>query len=482
MVAWTTGHLDYRLRPLQKEASKGWEASKALKNREFYLEATRRFGKSFWMLSQLNKICIQEPKARCMFFAPVRQGLMDYVMPLITELFDDCPDGLKPFFHVQQFKLTYKNGSSLIFRGANMKQHRFRRGNNIRAAAIDELRDVDDLENLIESVIKPSLFSSNGYLLMGSTPADSMEHPAYSYRQLAIKEGWFYRATIWDAGDKDPQNFPPERIEEFRRKARNEIAWKQEYECEWVRDPNSAIVPGWDQKTMIVPPDFIAGIKKDKDFKHFRYFEAVDFGVKDFTVCLVGFYNYKDATLYIERELIMNGKDLTTRAFGASLLRIEEELGISERVYLRVSDNDPGSQLLALDLMDSHGMAFYQTDKDRLHAMVNKLNIFVDGNRVRVSSECPFTTGSLQNCQWDDDRKQFKRSVIYGHADAVAALIYMVRNLVESNPIPGYRPVIEGTAGFENPWAPKPVDKNTEALKRALGLNRLRFNQRDQFN
>jgi len=431
----------------------------------------------------MNEVCLKKPKARCFFFAPVKDGLNDYILPVINQVFEDCPDDLMPVYNTAKFSLTYKNGSSILFRGSNMKQHRLRRGNDVDLAGIDEGRDVDELESLVESVVMPSLFSSDGRLIITTTPADTMEHQLYGYRQRAELEGWLKKFTIWDAHRLDPEAFPESRIKEFREECLNETFWRREYECEWVRDEDKAIIPGWNSATMVVPPLIIQVQKNTPEFRFYRYFEAVDFGIRDFTVCLVGFYHYKDATLYIEKELVMNGPDMTTTKFGDSLVRLEKDLALTDKnVYMRVSDSDPGSLLLANDLVQSHRIAFYPTDKERLHAMANKANILVASGRVKVSSECKFLIGSLTNCQWDDDRLSFRRTALYGHADAVAALIYLVRNLVESNPIPsGFdrQRFVPDSDRVKIPWAtPYQPDKNKALIEDALGFNKLKRQRR----
>ena len=470
-AAWTVGNLAYRLRNAQRAILAAWHEARKI-GRKFYIEATRRLGKSSFGLFWLTEGCIEKPGSVAMFFAPVRDGLNDYILPLIEEVFADCPEHLRPRYSANRFTLTFKNGSKILFRGSNMKQHRLRRGSALYRVFVDEARDVDELKVLITSVVLPSLFSTEGCLMISSTPADSDEHDLKFFRDLAESEGWFKKVTIWDAAELDPADFPVDRIEEFKKETGDPIIFAQEYECQWVRDPNKMIVSAWNKETMTVPQFFIEEKKKAPEFQFYRYFEAVDFGIRDKTVLLVGFYHYLDATLYVEKEIVINGPEMTTKTFGDTVLSLEAEMKIDRKVYLRVSDSDAGSQLLANDLLQSHHIAFYQTDKERLHAMVNKLNVMVGAKRVVVSTDCPFLIGSLSNCQWDDDRREFKRTPLYGHADAVAALVYLVRNLVESNPIPydyDRQRFVPGAENVRIPWIPRAhEEKNLEVMRDAL--------------
>jgi hypothetical protein len=443
-VAWSKGLLEYRLRHGQLKVRRAWEASRARGSNLFYEESHRRRGKSTaWLLRQIEE-CLQFPKTRHFFFAPVKEGLWDYVRDIIDEALWDCPEQLRPKMVVNKFLLQFANGSELMFRGANMQQHRFRRGNDIKSIVIDEARDIDDLEDLIDSVALPSLFSKDGWCAVCSTPADREDHPLKDLRDVCIQDGDYFHSSIMDSMADDPDDFPADKVTRWEKKYRNKpSAWAREYMALWVRDEEKAIVPAW-SKDYEVSPVILDALSNEPEYRFWRWFESVDFGIRDTTVVLVGFYHYLTATLYIVAEYVVKGSEMTTTRFGDGLTALEKKLHIDgknadgrDKVYLRVADSDSGSQLLAMNLLESHGIAFYPTDKERLHAMVNKVNVMVAAGRVRVSSDCPFLLGSLQNCQWDDTKLEFKRSKAFGHADAIAALVYQVRNLVDSDPIPG---------------------------------------------
>ena len=52
--------------------------------------------------------------------------------------------------------------------------------------------------------------------------------------------------------------------------------------------------------------------------------------------------------------------------------------------------------------------------------------------------------GSLKYGVWNDRRTEWERSTVYGHFDALAALMYLVRNIDQaSNPIPKFHSVDE---------------------------------------
>src|ERR1019366_3646207 len=72
--------------------------------------------------------------------------------------------------------------------------------------------------------------------------------------------------------------------------------------------------------------------------------------------------------------------------------------------------------------------------------MVNELRIMVSKGQIEVHPRCVQLIGCLKYGVWDAKRKKFAKSTAFGHFDALAALIYLVRNLDKHcNPIPsGY--------------------------------------------
>jgi len=89
------------------------------------------------------------------------------------------------------------------------------------------------------------------------------------------------------------------------------------------------------------------------------------------------------------------------------------------------------------DLGLIHGIHFAPTSKDTLEAMVNELRLWVSRGRIVVSPRCSQIIGCLKFGVWNDHRTAWERSANYGHFDALAALMYLVRNIDQSsNPVP----------------------------------------------
>ena len=224
------------------------------------------------------------------------------------------------------------------------------------------------------------------------------------------------------------------------------MTWRIEYLAErGLVDTTLKIIPEFDKVLNVITRAELEVIKKLPEHQFYRWFEAVDIGTVDKQYLLGSFYSFLDATLYLDFERV-SPKGETTKSFGDDLTKMETDRKINGKVYLRVCDTN-GAQL-AMDLLESHKIAFYPTDKGRLVEMVNKVCVYMGALRIKIADDLVFLIGSLYNCVWKDHlKKEFARSKTFGHGDAIATLIYMVRNLVESNPIPNtFRvPTLPGT-------------------------------------
>ncbi len=443
--AWSIGKLGHRYRNIQKQIRQEWiEASK--KFLKFYIECTRRLGKSTFGLLILSESCIKFPGSKAGFYAPVKEGLRDYILPIIDKAYSDCPDDLRPILDAH-LTLTFPNGSTIIFRGSNNQQHRVRRGNDLSIAFIDEARDVDDLDKLIESVVIPSLFTANGRLIISSTPADTDDHPLHDIRVAAEREGWLSHYTIHDANRFDPDDFPSVRIEAWRKETRDPVAWAREYMAEWVKDPSKTVIPEWGAEHEII------AAPRDEFFPFYHKYGGLDSGVTDKTAGILAYYDFKKAKLYVEDEFTLQDSEVRTdriaelfkskeRALGYQTLhdrksQLYRGLPPNEKVYRRVADNN--NLILVNDLNSLYDLDFFPTRKDELAAMVNLVREWIKDGRILVTRNCPELLGCLRNAIWDKKREKLAKSKVYGHFDALMALVYLVRNIDNhTNPVPAH--------------------------------------------
>lgn len=465
--AWNTGQLLYLLRSHQFKLEDAWTQARKIR-RQFYTCNGRGWGKStFWFIKAIEW-AIAHPSTDVYFIAPVEKKLDDYLEPIRKKIINKAPATFQYDYSASDNIFRFPNNSRLLIRGCNHQSYDDLRGGTAGLCVVDEGRGVDNLEDLIDNVLLPANAKAakenpaNGFTVCSSTPPPTTDHPLESYYQEAELGGYYFHASVMEA------DYPPDIIEAFKAEAHGEssMTWRIEYMAErGLVDNTLKIIPEFNKDKNTISVEALELIKRKPEHCFYRWFEAVDIGTVDKQYLAGAFYSFLDATLYVDFERVAP-KGETTKTFGDDLTKMETERKINGKVYLRICDTN-GAQL-AMDLLESHHIAFYPTDKGRLVEMVNKVCVFMAGVRIVISQACPFLIGSLYNCVWKDHlKKEFARSKTYGHGDAIAALIYMVRNLVESNPIPAsFRvPTLPGTEVIP-PWVMRqlPKDPNQKAF------------------
>jgi hypothetical protein len=442
-LAWDIGRLNYLMRNTQRRIKDEWTRSKDY-SRKFYVESTRRLGKSSLLLILFTEVCKSAPNKKCGFFAPVKDGLLDYIEPLIAKTYEDCPERLKPFFDRQRFSLRFKNGSSIIFRGSNNQQHRVRRGQEFHVAGIDEARDVDNLDELIDSVIMPSLFSTDGYLIISSTPADTRSHPLYAIRTRAKLEGWLTEISIWEAHKMDPETYPLDLIKEWKEETikapDGQDIWEREYECKWVVNKRKMAVPEWDSTKMV------QAFGRDPYYQFYHHYMGLDWGYKDYTALIFATYNFRKARLEVDGELTFSGRDVRSDLIAGRAAVTYQHL-YSKPIYdpkeypvihpyRQVSDS--ADLILINELNKYPGMSFMPVEKAHtLDAMLQEFRILVMQGKIVVDPKCQLTIHCLENAVWTNKRDKLDQDVLAHHFDHLMALVYLTRMMDWSaNPIP----------------------------------------------
>jgi hypothetical protein len=192
-------------------------------------------------------------------------------------------------------------------------------------------------------------------------------------------------------------------------------------------DESRVIVPEWNDSHIVTE-------SRDNMFQYYHKYVAMDIGGRDKTAILFGYYDFMKSLLYIEDEAILSRINTTTNDIASSIKEKENTLEYSN-IRMRVADNN--AIIMLNDLLTDHDLPFVATKKDELHSMVNRLRVFIADGRLKVHERCKELIGCLESAIWNKQRRQFDRSALYGHYDALASLIYLLENLDQwTNPIP----------------------------------------------
>lgn len=437
---WELGVLDWKLTEPQKTIKKGILEDS---NKISVVLCSRRLGKSYLVLSMATEICLKKPFAIVKYAFPKQNMAKKMLMPIFRKLFDDCPEHLKPDFMVAEKVWRFKNGSEIQISGTDSGGFDNLRGGDADLCVVDEAGFCDDLTYGIRSVLSPSTKITKARTILVSTPSRSESHEFIQDWVLKYQaEGRVRTFTIYD----NP-HFNQEAIQEAEEEypdGINDPMFRREYLCEIVRSTDNAILPSFNNESekVIVTGEYIRPV-------YFTPYVSMDIGGSDLTVILFGYYDYLNATLVIEDEIIADGT--VNSAILAEQIRAKEKEHWTNPIdrsvispYLRIADNN--NKHLLTDLTTLHGILFTPTKKDNREAAINALDVAISQSRIRIHPRCKTLIYHVKFAEWNKNRTDFKKmkdssdsssKVRGGHADGLAALIYMHRNIIKSyNPYP----------------------------------------------
>lgn len=430
-ILWSKGILTFKLDAVQKELCAAYENSKG---KITVWSCSRRLGKSYALCCLAIQMCIKNPGTRVKYIAPTQKHVKNIIRPLFTEILKDCPTPLRPEYRTADNIYRFPNGAEIQLAGTDSGHAEGLRGGNSHLCIVDEAGFCDDLKYIVQSILIPTTTTTNGKIILSSTPPMSPDHDFEEYRKEAEFKGNYVKKTIYDGlGSRITQEIIDGLIEEYGSESNPDF--RREYLCEAVTSDEFGVVP-----------EFNSELEKElvKEVPRPPYadnYVAGDIGFKDLTVFLFGYYDFKKACLVVEDEVVMNcQKDFNTKILAEQIKAKETKLFENpvtkdiQAPYMRVCDNN---LILINDLQQLHNITFVPTEKDNAEAALNNMRVMLKERRIIIHPRCVTLIRHLRNAIWKKGRKEFARSPDMGHYDAVDALKYMVRNIVYShNPYP----------------------------------------------
>jgi len=422
-TAWTTGKQGELI--LSKAQKIIWEGFELNKDPTYVVECSRQLGKTYFACFLADKVARENPGCQVRLATAFYVDIESIIIPNYKKVLETCPFSLKPKY--KRATWNYDNESQVILVGLDKNPDKLR-GNRIRLIVIEEAGfvDSDKLEYVLDSVVAGAQLREKQArtVLISTPPPEGQDHHFSEVADLMQLRESYIKLTI------DQSGLPIDQIEAFAKKlgGRDSIAFRREGLCERVLDDTRTLIAEWKEEFIELPP-------KDEYYFYYHKYVGMDLGRKDKTALIFGYYDFKRNVLYIEDEHAMEGALWTTITLKDDLLKKEKELWHESKPYRRISDNN--NPHLIMDLNSLHQVYFIETTKESLEAMVNELRVMVANGQLRVSPKCKSLLGCLRYGVWDKHRKEFARSKAYGHFDHLAALIYLVRNLLKGvNPIP----------------------------------------------
>lgn len=442
---WQMGNLRWKLDDTQKEIYNAVQSSDAQK---FVINASRRLGKSFLLCLIAIEYAIKHPGSRICYAAPTAKAVKKIITPIFNIIMQDCPRELKPKWKAQDQIWEFNNTSEIHIAGTDAERAEALRGQSMDLGVVDEAGFMSQLDYVVSDILMPQTLTTDGRIIIASTPPKSPAHDFKIYAEEAELRGNYIKRTIYDnprISKKKIIKFMMEtdatlteeqaELHYDERGGPNNSTWKREYMAQFMTDQELAVVPEFDEDAQ---KDIVTDLYNKPMF--YDAYVSMDIGFSDFTVVLFGYWDFLKAKLIIEDEIVMNREthkvDMTTFTLAEEIKQKELQLWGGKKPYLRYSDTD---LIVISDLQRLHGLTFIPTKKDNKEAAINLLRNLIKQRKIIINPRCKTLVKHLHNAIWNNQRTSFERSDPqgFGHFDAVDAIIYMVRNVqFNKNPIP----------------------------------------------
>lgn len=422
--AWHRGDLTHLLHNGQVKIQNVYDVSPQTIH---VILCARGYGKTYWGATLAVSQALKKPKSRIKIATEFQTDLEALILPNFDAVLEDCPDDLRPTWKASKSKFIFPNGSEIALIGLDRKPNGLRGQHGVDLIILEEAGFISKLEAIYRSVIVPiTTHRPNCKIVLISTPPESLDHYFWTFVDRATLDGTLSVFTI----DENPM-LSPKDIERLEREmgGRDSTQFKREYLCQRVAEQSRMVVPEFSEAIIkeYTRPDYFQFLHKQ---------HALDSGVRDLTVGLWGYYDFLNAKAIIEDELVLRNKEVLTHNIFNRTCEIEAALGYAKT--RRHADNDNLILIQDLNLLGStKEMHWIPTRKDEIEASINLVRTWINQDRLLIHPRCKILKGTLSTALWNKTRTDFNRSEIYGHADAIMALVYFLRNLnTVDNPIP----------------------------------------------
>lgn len=450
---WRMGEISWKLRGKQKDV---YQTMMDDPTDISCILISRRFGKSFINCVMAVETCLKTDNAIVKYACPKQRMVTTIIKPIMRMILSDCPDDIKPEWKAQDKVYAFPNGSEIQVAGTDSGNAENLRGGYANLLICDEAGFMDDLDYVVNNILLPTTDTTDGRLVLTSTP--NYKDPNHEFHESFVfpleAEGRLVKYTLYDSPMVD--DIKRSKIISRYAGGTNNPKFRCEYLCEIPRSTELTVVPEFQtmRESIIIDeyeyPPFYDG------------YVSMDVGFRDLTVALFAYYDFRSATLFVLDEYVINGPQMTTDVLAKTIKHKEEvhfwdeEQNIPKKPFLRIMDND---LKLINDLVRLHGIHFIPTDKMGKEGAINTVRMWVHSGRIKIHKRCKHLIYHLSNAQWDKGKNKFAHlkdsptgEVQGGHADALDALIYMVRNVMESrNPFPSDYGSLKGPNIFRSP-------------------------------
>ena len=384
------------------------------------------------MLSEAFGFMAKNPASRSIYAAPSREECKKIVLPTARMLIPrDLPSDIKPVWMASDHLYQHPNGATLVIEGADDDNGDHLRGPFADRVYLDELGFWRMPYYVWTAVLYPQVQRRNGRAIGVSTSPVSPQHEfATQLIPEAKAEGAYVVVSIdndytltQETRDRIAAQHSPTRSAEDGRKS---TIYRREHGCELVTEDERAVLPEFEVELHVeerVRPQY------------FDAYTVLDLGMTDLSHCLLSYYDFDNATIVIENEVVR--QYVTVSQLAPEILACERETwkqanGKHKEIKKRVSDAQPISlaefgrqHLLQPDLVPRE-MRFAAANNRDPEALINRTRGLLASKRISIHPRCTELIKQCVGGLWNLKRTDFERLPGLGHLDGIAALIYTV--------------------------------------------------------
>jgi hypothetical protein len=181
--AWRRPSLRYLLHDGQCQLQDAWRKAPG---RRFVICCSRRYGKSYWLHVEGVEACLSQPGLQVRYACPTAKMAKTISEPHMRTVLHDCPASLRPQFHRQDGVWRFPNGSELHVVGCDNGGHERLRGASTHLALVDEAGFIDELDYVVQDILLPQTITTDGRILIVSSPARTPAHAFTAYFSAAL--------------------------------------------------------------------------------------------------------------------------------------------------------------------------------------------------------------------------------------------------------------------------------------------------------
>jgi predicted metal-binding protein len=411
-----------------------YDAIKANPGEKWYINFSRRRGKTYLLCGLAIEQAMSAPNQQIYYAAATAKAIKKMVRPNFKRILRMFPKDIEVKWKALEGEFEFPNGSVITLAGCDNQNYENLRGTDAHLIIVDEAGFIDELDSVLDDVLMPMTLETNATVIISSTPPKSLDHAACAIAEECLSAGRYFHQTIYD----NPR-LTHAQVEKFidklsRGKSRSNFmkgpTFRREMLAEFVADENDAVVQEWFEHAA-------TSVRSVETPAYCDRYVSMDIGFRDGWGVLFGYWDFQEARLVIEDELLFFAKrtEYVVQECRAKEAELWNTGGIEKTplpVYRRISDND----LLTIADMASMGYFTSPTAKDDKENQVNRLREWVAAGKIVIRPNCQRLIRQLSNTIWNEQRNDFVRTK-EGHGDLLDALIYLCRNVDrQHNPFP----------------------------------------------